>query len=102
MFQNFPNFQIFQISKVQNFKKYSEIRGATSISDAFIFFNIHYFHLFQKNQQMNRWPKIHATVRFKQQIGVQQPQMPDDIKYTKQNTKVITIDCCAAVHFDLN
>ena len=47
-FQNFPNFpkfskfskifqifQNFQIFKFLNFKKYSEIRGATSISDAF-------------------------------------------------------------------
>ena len=33
MFKIFPIFQIF---KFQNFKKYSEIRGATSISDAFI------------------------------------------------------------------
>ena len=36
MFQKFPNFQNFQIFKSLNFKKYSEIRGATSISDAFI------------------------------------------------------------------
>ena len=35
-FLNVPSFQNFQISKFQNFKKYSEIRGATSISDAFI------------------------------------------------------------------
>ena len=35
MLQNSPNFQNFHISKFQNFKKYSEIRGATSISDAF-------------------------------------------------------------------
>ena len=35
MFQNFQNFQIFEF---QNFKKYSEICGATSISDAFILF----------------------------------------------------------------
>ena len=33
MFQKFSNFQIF---KFQNFKKYSQIRVATSISDAFI------------------------------------------------------------------
>ena len=40
MFQNFP---IFLISKFLNFKKYSEIRGATSISDAFfIAFQIRY------------------------------------------------------------
>ena len=38
MFQNFPNVQNCQISKFLNFKiskKYSDIRGATSISDAF-------------------------------------------------------------------
>ena len=35
MFQNFPNFPNFQIFKFKNFKKYSELRGATSISDAF-------------------------------------------------------------------
>ena len=48
MFSNFPNapkfskfskFSNFQIFKFQNFKKYSEICGATSISDAFIFEN---------------------------------------------------------------
>ena len=36
MLQNSPNFQNFQISKFLDFKKYSEIRGATRISDAFI------------------------------------------------------------------
>ena len=51
-FQFFPNFKNcskffkcskffnFKIFKFQNFKKYSEIRGATSISDAFISFPI--------------------------------------------------------------
>ena len=40
MFPNFPKFKNFQILnlKFQNFKKYSEIRGAISISDAFITF----------------------------------------------------------------
>ena len=37
MFKTFPHFENFQILKFQNFKKYSEIRGATSISDAFYF-----------------------------------------------------------------
>ena len=39
-FSKFLKLSNFKIFKFQNFKKYSEIRGATSISDAFISFPI--------------------------------------------------------------